>query len=93
MTASPAEIANDLEAQAAFFRKRDEDIALLCRDCARLIREMLAGERIDGRTYGGVHRRLLDRCAKRNVAPGTQIGKSLLRGLVELQALHGDAGP
>ena len=86
MTATPAEVANDLEAQAAFFRKRDEDVSRLCRDSARLIREMLAGERIDGRTWGGVHRRLLDRCALRDGE--TQIGKSLARGLGVLTALR-----
>lgn len=86
MTAPPAEVANDLEAQAAFFRKRDEDVSRLCRDSARLIREMLAGTRIDGRSWGGVHRRLLDRCSWKDSE--TQIGKSLRRGLATLTALR-----
>jgi hypothetical protein len=86
MTATPAEVANDLEAQAAFFVKRDDDVSRLCREAARLIRQMLAGEQIDGRTWGGVHRRLCDRIIGRDV--GTQIGKSLSRGLDTLTALR-----
>lgn len=88
MTASPAEVANDLEAQAAFLRKRDDDAARLCRDSARLIRELLAGQTVDGRTWGGVHRRLLDRCARRD--GDTQIGKSLHRGLAVLTEMRAE---
>lgn len=58
--ASPAEVANDMAAQAAFWARRDKDIARACDDAARVIRAFLAGERVDGRTYGGLRRRLLD---------------------------------
>jgi hypothetical protein len=86
MTATPAEVANDLEAQARFFVKRDDDVSRLCREAARLIRQMLAGERVDGRTWAGVHRRLYDRKMGRDQT--TQIGKSLSRGLGTLVALR-----
>lgn len=60
MTASPAQVANDLAAQARFWDRRDDNVAQACRDCARVIRAMLAGDQIDGRTYFGLHRRLLN---------------------------------
>ncbi|MBY6117386.1 hypothetical protein KUW09_24545 [Mameliella alba] len=58
--ASPAEIANDMEAHAAYWARRDRDIERACRDAARTIRSFLAGDNVDGRTYGGLHRRLLN---------------------------------
>lgn len=59
--ATPAQIANDMAAHAEFWAKRDKDIAGVCRDAARVIRAFLAGGRVDGRTYYGVQKRLLDR--------------------------------
>jgi hypothetical protein len=61
LMASPAQIANDMAAHAAWWAKRDADLARLCRDSARVIRMLISGEKLDGRTYGGLHRRLLDR--------------------------------
>ena len=60
--ATPAEIANDMAVQARYWQGRDESfgVALACRDAARIIRAYLAGERVDGRTYGGLQRRLLN---------------------------------
>ncbi|WP_305970440.1 MULTISPECIES: hypothetical protein [unclassified Mameliella] len=58
--ASPAEVANDMSAYARFWDGRDRRIERVCRDAARVIRSLLAGDRIDGRTWGGLHRRLLD---------------------------------
>jgi hypothetical protein len=59
--ATPAQIANDMAAHAAFWAKRDVDIERLCRDLARVIRAYLAGEAVDGRTYYGIQRRCLAR--------------------------------
>lgn len=59
--ATPAQIANDMAAHAAFWAKRDCHIERLCRDAARVIRAFLAGGQVDGRTYYGVQKRLLDR--------------------------------
>lgn len=59
MTA-PALIANDMAAHALYWAKRDKRLERLCADSAALIRAMLARERIDGRRYHGVWRRLLD---------------------------------
>ena len=68
-------------------RRRDAETARLCRDTARLIRQFQRGERVDGRTYGGCHGRLL--AAYRHYPVDSQIDKSLTRGLRTLQELHG----
>ncbi|MBP0483953.1 hypothetical protein J5474_15845 [Sagittula sp. M10.9X] len=48
-----------MAAHGQYWDKRDRRIALACRQAASLIRAFLAGERVDGRTYGGLHARLL----------------------------------
>ncbi len=58
--ASPAEVANDMTAHAKYWQKRDNRIFAACHDSARLIRMHSDGKEIDGRTWGGLHRRLLD---------------------------------
>lgn len=58
--ASPAEIANDMAAQAVYWSRRDGKIEAVCWDAARIIRAFLAGDLVDGRTFDGLHRRLLD---------------------------------
>ncbi|WP_425099148.1 hypothetical protein [Tropicibacter sp. S64] len=60
MTASPAQIANDMAAHADYWEKRDKHIARTCRDARDQIRALLAGEHVDGRSWGGLHRRLLN---------------------------------
>ncbi|KJS43546.1 MAG: hypothetical protein VR71_10135 [Roseovarius sp. BRH_c41] len=57
--ATPAQIANDMAAHAKYWAGRDCNIERVCRDAAWVIRSMLEGPKVDGRTYGGVHRRLL----------------------------------
>lgn len=88
MTATPAQVANDLDAQAAFFNRRLPEVASACRDCARLIRTMLRDEKVDGRTYGGVQVRLLNAISQTGVQPQTQIAKSLERGLRTMQHMR-----
>ena len=56
--ASPAQIANDMEARARFWSKRDKDVAFACRDAARVIRGYVFGPAPDGRTVTGVLTRL-----------------------------------
>lgn len=89
MTATPAQVANDLDAQARFFDKRDADLSKTCRDCARLIRAMLNAGKIDGRTYSGVHTRMINMDVRYRGRPETQIAKSISRGLCTLQVMHG----
>lgn len=89
MSATPAQVANDLDAQAAFFDKREADLAQACRDCARAIRAMLNDGKIDGRTYTGVHTRMMNMEARYRARRDTQIAKSITRGLTNLQVMHG----
>jgi hypothetical protein len=93
MPATPAEVANDLAAQGAFFLRRDEDVARACRDAARLIRQHLAGEKVDGRTWYGLQDRMMRLDFRFRTEPDTQIAKSISRGLRTLQDLRsGQAG-
>lgn len=87
MTATPAQVANDLAAQTRYYDRRDDDLARACRDCARLIRAFIAGEKVDGRTYTGVHTRMLTMNGR--YVGDTPISKSVNRGLTTLQTLHG----
>lgn len=87
MTPSPAQVANDLAAQATFYEKRDQRIANACRDCARVIRALLAKNLVDGRTYGGLHGRLIDLTLQHRNRAESQIATSLNRGLVTLTTL------
>lgn len=89
MTATPAQVANDLDAQARFFDKRESNLAGACRNCALAIRAMLNDGKIDGRTYTGVHTRMMNMEARYRGRPDTQIYKSVTRGLCTLQVLHG----
>lgn len=88
MTATPAQIANDLTAQAAYFAKRDDRVARACTDAARMIRQHLAGDPVDGRTWGGLHARLMDLTSRTGRYAGTQIDTSLSRGLQCLYTLR-----
>lgn len=91
LTASPAQVANDLAAQADFYARRDNRIADACRDCARIIRALLAKELVDGRTYSGLYGRLLDLTLQHRNRAETQIATSLHRGLVTLTTLRSES--
>lgn len=92
MPATPAEVANDLAAQARFFVKCDDGLARLCKDGARLIRAMLAKERLDSRIYSDVVSRLATYIALHGGMPEreTQITKSLRRAIETLQTLRAE---
>ena len=91
MTATPAQVANDLAVQADYFARRDDNIARLCRDSLRLIRAMIAGQAVDERTYARVIFRLQGWNSRPRAAVPSQIDKSLDRALVTLKALRGGA--
>lgn len=57
---NPGEIANDMAAQDAYWVRREEKVGRACLEAARVIRAFLSGEKVYGRTYYGLHRRLLD---------------------------------
>lgn len=44
MTATPAQVANDMEAQAKYWSGRDMDIELACQAAGKVIRQYLKGQ-------------------------------------------------
>ncbi len=87
MSATPAQVANDLAAQAKYWDRRDDAVSRACRDCARVIRSLLAGNPVDGCTYHGLYGRLLNleiTWRGRNDA----LENSLTRGRLTLEALR-----
>jgi hypothetical protein len=87
--ASPAEIANDMSAQAAYWVRRDKKVGRACLDAARVIRAFLSDEQVDGRTYYGLHRRLLDLEAR--AARSSFRFPNFTRARNALEALHREA--
>jgi hypothetical protein len=85
--ATPEEVANDMLAWAKHYDGRDNGLARVCRDVARLIRQMLCGQTVDGRTYHGVLRRLgnAGRCRRQ---ANEQILNSLSRATRTLTGLR-----
>lgn len=89
--ASPAQVANDMEARARFWRGRDKRIADACTLAARVIRAFLDGPHPDGRTVTGVLTRLYgldDACLARENA---DLSVSLSRAASTLRALRQEA--
>ena len=91
MTATPAQVANDLAVQADYFARRDDNIARLCRDSLRLIRALIGGQAVDERFHARVIFRLQGWNSRPRAAVPSQIDKSLDRALVTLKALRGGA--
>lgn len=58
MEPSPAQIANDMQARAAIWGKRNKRVAGACQDAAQVIRAYLFGPPPDGRTVQGLLTRL-----------------------------------
>lgn len=85
--ASPEEVANDMAAWAKYYDGRDNGLARVCRDVAHLIRQMLCGRTIDGRTYNGVLTRLSNagRCRRQ---ANDQLQTSLSRAQHTLTGLR-----
>lgn len=89
--ATPAEVANDMAAHARYWQKRDAAIFRVCEDASRLIRMYLDGQKVDGRTYGGLHRRLLDQALRLRRAPYQGV-PDLDRARAVLERLRSEAG-
>jgi hypothetical protein len=85
--ATPEEVANDMLAWAKHYDGRDNGLACVCRDAARLIRQMLCGQTVDGRTYNGVLTRLTNAGSLRSHA-NDQILTSLSRARHTLTRLR-----
>ena len=86
--ANPGEIANDMAAWARYWHRRDKKIEAACRDAARIIRAFLSNDRVDGRTYYGLHRRLLDLETR---STGNLTFPNFTRARNALEALHREA--
>ncbi|MGR3822203.1 MAG: hypothetical protein ACU0A5_06490 [Salipiger marinus] len=85
--ATHAEIANDMAAQARYWQGRDLLVERACRDAAHMLRSFIEGKRVDGRTYGGLCRRLLNlELSKRHKQP--DLSFKLDRARLALEALN-----
>lgn len=84
MPATPAEVANDLAAQAKFFVKRDDAIARLCADAASLIRSMIEDKPYDEVLYATVLARIAAAGCDHRCTPKSQIEKSLHRAFLTI---------
>lgn len=60
MDPTPAQIVNDMVAHAAYWQKRDRYVARTCEIAAMVIRGFLDGAPVDGRTFNGLHVRVLN---------------------------------
>ncbi|HAW49174.1 MAG TPA: hypothetical protein DCX34_18405 [Roseovarius sp.] len=88
--ATPAQVANDMIAQARYFKGRDKAIFKACTDAARVIRLHLDGQKVDGRTYGGLHHRLVD-MEMSSRASYFAVRSNLTRARITLEQLHREA--
>lgn len=86
MSATPAQVANDMDAWARFYDGRDKHIERMCRQSSMLIRQLMAGERIDGRTWGGLYGRIVTFTGMQR-HQDTQIVKSLDRAKDTIEEL------
>lgn len=91
MSASPAQIANDMTAQAKYWCGRDMDIELACDAAGRVIRAFLEGKKPHGNAIRGALGRI-DRLLQpsRGLA-GQQIWTSLTRAQAAIWQLRNAA--
>lgn len=87
--ATPAQIANDMTAQAAFWHRRDDAISDCCRECAHLIRMHLDEKQVDGRTCQGLVMKMEKLLASAECKPS--VCMSMRRGLECLRSLNAEA--
>lgn len=88
--ATPAQVANDLAAQAGYWAGRNDDLSRDLRQAAHMVRQFLSGAPVDGRTYRGLQTRLSNRLSSgAGVFPQAQ--PSLRRGIETLRLLRAEA--
>lgn len=85
--ASPAQVANDMEVRAAFWRGRDAAMAATCRDAARVIRGYLAGDPPEGRAV----REVLARICGADALGGVETAHALGRAATTIRDLRKEA--
>ncbi len=89
MTASPAQVANDLAAQGQYWQRRDGDVGRACFDGAQLIRCLLEGSHADGFAASELRQRLDSlwrRFEKQNIYNNPS--NSLHRGVTTIDELQ-----
>ena len=91
MSVTPAQVANDLDAQADFFRRRDDRVERACRDTAKAIRTMLAGEHMGSKACADIEARLIDAIDRHRHQPTSQIHKLMSRAVSTLQHMRSGA--
>jgi hypothetical protein len=87
--ATPAQVANDMAAQAEFWKGRDANVERCCRDAARVIRALIAKSPVDGRTLYGLRLRLETHARAARSYGRTGIGHSLDRAGDVINELSG----
>lgn len=91
MTASPAQVANDLMAQYKVrckSHRNEKAMGETLRRCAEMIREMLGGHKIDDGRFRAVHRQMTDLAFRYRNDFG--VGMSIDRGVVALTTLRAE---
>lgn len=84
----PAQVLNDMRAQARFYERRDKYLHAICSDAANMLADMIERKPIDGRRWGGLHGRLL----KFEGSRGYPIACNITRVRLTMEALRrGDA--
>jgi hypothetical protein len=83
-SATPAQVLTDMRGYARFYEKRDKYLCGVCEDAAQMLADMLAGQKIDGRRWGPLHRRLLEFEGSR----GYPIQMNIARARLTMEALR-----
>ena len=86
--ATPAQVMNDMVAQARFYERRDKRLHDLCVATARMIADLMAGTPVDGRRWGKLHCRLLANEGSR----GYPIAANITRARLACEALRRGEG-
>lgn len=89
--ASPAQVANDLAARAAFWRGRDRDISDACTIGARVIRAYLTGPHPAGHTTASALTRLCLINDVPTVRESSDLRAAITRARTTIRALRNEA--
>ena len=87
--ATPAQVANDMAAQADYWRGRDGEIEKVCRDAARVIRALVDKSTVDERTLYGLQKSLVALTVRALQRGYPQVHLSLTRARLTLEELCG----
>lgn len=86
--ATPAQVANDMAAQAAYWTGRDREVARTCLEAAQVIRDLLEKKQVDVVTLHGLAGRLLVVQCKADTQRWAQGGGAFARARTTLLELE-----